>query len=79
MFYDILKIGAFFGGASFVNLKKMRVFWVFSVVVVIFYLPRFLASTGVHIQVPNKRTNPNDKGKAVKYAFMTTFGRNLPR
>ena len=43
-----------------------------------FYLPRFLASTGVHIQVPNKRTNPNDKGKAVKYAFMTTFGRNFP-
>ena len=36
MFYDILKIGAFFGGASFVDLKKIRVFWVFLVVVVFF-------------------------------------------
>lgn len=78
MFYDILKIGAFFGGASFVDLKKCVFFWVF-LVVVVFYLPRFLASTGIHIQVPNKRTNPNNKGKAVKYAFMTTFGRNFPR
>ena len=56
----------------------MRVFLGFFGSCCFFYLPRFLASTGVHIQVPNKRTNPNDKGKAVKYAFMTTFGRNFP-
>ena len=34
MFYDIPKIGAFLGGASFVDLKKCVFFWVFLVLVV---------------------------------------------
>ena len=58
---------------------KNAFFFGFFWLLLFFYLPRFLASTGIHIQVPNKRTNPNNKGKAVKYAFMTTFGRNFPR
>ena len=35
VFYDILKIGAFFGGASFVNLKKSVFFEVFLLVLLI--------------------------------------------